>query len=64
MIVVECVHAFLLNIYLFKQMGAAFTDDHKIYGQKKSQLKKFSLMHGLVDDFSGNLTKYWISANT
>lgn len=40
MIVVECVPAFLLNIYLLKQMGAAFSDDHKIYDREKILAEK------------------------
>lgn len=39
-IVVECVPAFLLNIYLLKQMGAAFSDDHKIYDREKILAEK------------------------
>lgn len=58
-IVVECVHTILFSIYLFKQMGATFTDDRKIYAQKK-----ISLMYSPVCDFSGSSTKCWISAHT
>lgn len=58
-IVVECVHTILFSIYLFKQMGATFTDDHKIYVEKK-----ISLMHSPVCDFPGSSTKCWISAHT
>lgn len=32
--------------------------------RKNLSWKKFSLVHGPVYDFSGNWTKYWISANT
>lgn len=58
-IVVECVHTILFSIYLFKQMDATFTDDHKIYVQKK-----ISLMYSPVCDFSRSSTECWISAHT
>lgn len=40
-------------------MGATFTNDHKIYVQKK-----ISSMYSPVCDFSGSSTKCWISAHT
>lgn len=56
--VVECGHTVLFSVYLFKQMGAAFTDDHKIYVQQE-----ISLMYSPVCDFSGSSTKRWICAH-
>lgn len=58
-IAVECVHTILFSVYLFKQMCVTFTNEHKIYVQKK-----ISSMYSPVCDFSGSPTKCWISAHT